>query len=1589
MAELDAIAQRLRAEGRAAATGGFTLDAERAREKLRQFQLADPHRYVLLMVQALAVRGATAVHARVDTSSLTLESDAQPFSFEELSELYPLLFSERAPPPGLRELALALNAAMALNPRSAVLECGAADASGVRLEQRVGRDDVIERATGITPGVRLVVRERFRPGLVLRFFALGSNVVREQVLLVTRCAHAGIDVRVNDVSVPPWQFPPDCAWAHDVTLGGRAIGRIALAATGGPGEIEIVRHHVWLATHRFEAPELACIRGALDASHLRTDASMADVVQDQHYQELLAAIAAARDAALSAMASELAAAPPDAVPTPLRDLLCLRLGQHLAAGGDPQAPLAQAGMALRLWPCLDGRRRSTAEVTQQLPFGFVPSRIFEQPSPAERATMSSFAHVPQLGDSDRAAFTAVFGDQAVNLGPLLRRAAIREGNLRAWRARPLEPRLEPDAYALLERFDEGGFTGEIGQVRDPVQDRSWLRIVVDGCMLVQISIDLPDAPHHVVVTGTLTPNETYDDVVRDDAFAACMRVVLAAYHRIARTLAQRHGDGGVVDLETLFEHAHATNTPAGLRRVLASVGMRAPQLQAVLDDRAAPWRFDVASASATSPHPLATLPLFQDAAGNAVDLRAIAESFARDGQVRVISRQRPRLAHAPTLVVRASERGLALLQALFGDDAVKRVGREFEHWIARDEFFASAAVPTPWPTNCSLGPLRFGDDTVTGEVAIVAGAAAAADTELELRVDGRVLTHDRLPFRIGNMRVAVEIPDAWVLPTWDGVQPGRRDAVRRCVALALAAVCEALVAAGDALAPQLAHAVLAALAHAMPRPEHVDAWIAFGTDPGPTARAQTYAELLRLVEHHDPARVYQSLARTVANGVAPLPATVAHGLPRRPASPDRVTTAALGCADHLERLMELPVISTTRGRSLTFAEVAAAAIAERRWRYVASADAADVPTDFDEAGIVDEPMLAPLSSLLGSRLVDAAPELQRAARRRAFESAPVLEDLAIPPGLALVSAVIEDPEFRGELGLPPVLPGVTVERAMVTICTRGRPVTSVQPVPGTPWIGVIDTRDFGSESDYTRLTSIERVRVTSICRAHRARLARAIAAAWNPAGRDAAMLRAWALQLMTELLPEGDVSDRALANAGLRELASVAFFVDADLTPRTLADLRTRLRPGGVLPLVRLPGLRADSWLPMARDDAEYRALAGLFRRVEDSQPLVLARLELERLERSGPPLPRPPGDALVIATIDGRDLSGCLWLTAEPDGAKGIVLGRSGKALSTWRGSTLFPCAGALEGEGIETAADWSGCELSRTRAAYVKGRAAGLYVELVEDLRRAPLSIDDRRTEVLRALLLRLGEFPRAGRSWPSHVARRLFRDLRDLPLLPLANGHAIAWTTAQRERPQELASLGLWREGDAAVADVEEASVEEAEPSPAAAANPNPGPVEPAPVVAPSTASMPTDATATEAVHEPPAAHEPRPPSPEQRLLAAVLQELRMLRSGDHPGPADVHLELIEVRAIDGRRVVRWQDARACIDARHPLVGRALATDAEPLLTSLIASAAVTVLNLALDDVTDEQEARWLAAHAAYLRTAAGRDHDEASARPPSHA
>ena len=74
----------------------FTLDREKARTKMRQFQLADPRRYVLLLVRAASLLGATRIELTIDADDVILRFDGDALVKTDFEDLYGALFTERS-----------------------------------------------------------------------------------------------------------------------------------------------------------------------------------------------------------------------------------------------------------------------------------------------------------------------------------------------------------------------------------------------------------------------------------------------------------------------------------------------------------------------------------------------------------------------------------------------------------------------------------------------------------------------------------------------------------------------------------------------------------------------------------------------------------------------------------------------------------------------------------------------------------------------------------------------------------------------------------------------------------------------------------------------------------------------------------------------------------------------------------------------------------------------------------------------------------------------------------------------------------------------------------------------------------------------------------------------------------------------------------------------------------------------------------------------------------------------------------------------------------------------------------------------------
>ena len=199
---LKEVLENLERDGVADSKGEFSLDREKARQKMRQFQLADPYRYVLELVQAAVLKGASRIRFDIDADDMRMKFDGEPFTKKDFDQIYASLFVklDRKPTRARKQLALGLNAAMALNPRYIRVQSGDGK-TGAELELRPKKPDVYAEAEKPVTGTQIHIKSRFRPGLFVSFFKNLSGTLPEENNLRVYCRMADVEIDLENTII--------------------------------------------------------------------------------------------------------------------------------------------------------------------------------------------------------------------------------------------------------------------------------------------------------------------------------------------------------------------------------------------------------------------------------------------------------------------------------------------------------------------------------------------------------------------------------------------------------------------------------------------------------------------------------------------------------------------------------------------------------------------------------------------------------------------------------------------------------------------------------------------------------------------------------------------------------------------------------------------------------------------------------------------------------------------------------------------------------------------------------------------------------------------------------------------------------------------------------------------------------------------------------------------------------------------------------------------------------------------------------------------------------------------------------------------
>jgi hypothetical protein len=1669
MSKADELIAGLATDAQFDSDGSFSLDRDKAREKMRQFQLSDPHRYVLLLVEAAVLRGATTIVFDIDSDDMQMRFNA-PLSWADLDELYGALFVNRSTDEirARRELALACNAVMALNPRWVQIESFTrADGKAEGALQGIGatlRSDSKDEISKLDKPTRefvdmpyawtsIHVKDRFRPGLLVRFLRDMSGSLPEERLLRSRCEHATTAITLDGVRISKG-LPSKlvCATAFEsehvrgvagIDLERRDISGVVLLSNG----VEINTHEL--------GESINGLWYWVDSSRFRKDVSQGDVVRsDPAYEEMLRGLARGRDGVLGSLAERWHAGGfnDDSQPSlnEVFDLLrnCFVRWADANWLRSDAGPLGQLAR-MPLWRTVDRRWLSPVALLDEVTRGFMyTERDFDGVTPQG---WGPIIHVLD-GEAEIAALQRVY-PQAESVTDRLEREVPWELARRKWLARPHAIELPQGALEHPIAFEQGEYRGRVairpGQLSD-------IRVIVGGCLLCELELDLGALGLCAVITGPLTPAADHTRPRTDREYATLLLLLLGQLPILIEAWAgswrvESSSGGGGGQLEKSIRQSLLAITQDGFAiRYLVAFGFTELIAKQMLERLGTPVlmpTLGLGEGQLTSA--VAWLLSFPTVDARRVTLTAIEvarrERVREPGKVLWVDRSAATCTGVAELLLHADADDRRLLTLVFGAEALHDDTHNYVREIGRREFEAKPErEPTPtltvWSTPVTL---EHGKDRVTGHVGVNAPKVREWQADATRRMSIELFTRNRFLCTLEEQSwvPGVDASLAWdgapINADWNGIEGSRRpllDAVERGLIQILT---ERARAATRRPMEDERKLLWLAIVSPFVSVEHFRAWRALRAHFAEhNAAVAAYCEVMELFPSVPLTELREAIKLLLDDSKLPDRAALLSLLNREivpPGGGREFQRAVLGIFALLE---SVPLLDSVGSKPLSLAQVLAAFEQTGKLAYV------DDPTltwnganDANARMIVraDEIDQVALIRLFGRETFsEVSAWIQERRSQQRFESRAEVEDLRVPDSLRLVGVEFERGGFKGELAIPDRTIGEGAGGiTKITFCYDHRVVEEIELHAVLPVIGIVDDTHAELTADYSkvdpksaRMAALRKLLDEVLSNELLPRLAeqyeqfdarkRSVAWTWIASHWRRSSMRA------------GQHPNR-LTVAG-KSFAQLKLFQDTDGQGRSLAELIERFnQQRQVWYVERHPGHSVAPPFPILEARGDQLALLGdMFPLVEDFSDRWRACVAGEKRKLAAKPLPplEAPSDALVAIVLQRNELLGALWIPERYPFAGAVTIGAEDKLVEVRELVEVLPVLGVVGGA-LQADDAFETVLLSGVQRRYLESQAVFLYSSLL-NLHERELARPDKvdfvdpvlanrraiRSSILCAAAIGLRRAELAGEGADAilgNLQKRLFKTA----LLRLSTGRLISLDVASKARPQELSHLGIWNLDGPVLDPAERARIllgEDAPPpaEPAAsepvsapapapasapASAPAPAPAN-APAPAPAPARVPTPAPepvgedideldeleaeleremaepAASAVPEPATPIEP-PTDPAAELLDRIRDELRLLRERHELTLAEGMLDCIHAEPGNGKVLVAV-NGRVVFDSLHPRFRRALG-DPDPIWVSFLASVAYTALNHWLDDVSDDDELEFHAAHATFLLSA----------------
>ncbi|MDC0667839.1 hypothetical protein [Nannocystis radixulma] len=1273
---LNDLFDELRAGGEVDSRGSFTLDRAQARAKMQKFQLADARRYVLELVQAAVLRGATRIAFDIDADDMRMRFDGRPFTPAELDDLWGSIFADGdgADLRGVRQLALGLNAALGLKPRRIVVRSGSQ-----QVVLAPGRDDAWTAIDAPVAETTIHVAQRLHLGLVVAFFRDLRGSLGEEVHLRERCRYARVAITLDGVAIAGGPKIERALVVDDLAEPG-VEGAIGLVEHEPAAEVRLVKDGVWIDTHPLEGcgPGLVAI---VEAEALRKDVSMAKIVADHGFEQVAGLIRAARwglYARLVEAAEQGRLKTEQALPRARREVLQFLKLRDLRKRAEV-APLARAITWMDARTCPGGQ-------AMQVSLAALVEAVVTDPDSGVRELPYAIRSYPEL-KAEGPPIPRIGRDQAGDLARLLscnmvavddglEAAQKREKARLEWQKRPVLPRLADFGRYLLRTPLAGpGIDGELGIASEAVdggrQDgRIWL--IAQGCLLRQVDVDLGVPGLELAVAAEFTPSALFDDAARD---ARLVEVVL-------RTLAALPGP-----LVDLAERTAGSRIEAGVRGVVkgwlllavdadARAGLwarlRVPEALWPAPDEVGRW-LPTSEQLRSGAGPWARLrqvPLFEDFDGARRSLDELARRLAQVGRLEEVDRSEESEPGLGREIVRLGRGDRKILAGLLGGEAVlqswaptlaqQRRGRRFRAQPQRSiveaaearvaELRAAGLDPGLWsrvwasdgveavmilrPPAGTRGPVKEG-----------------APASIELRFEGRPLATRTLDLGFAPITAVASAKTLKPNASWDDVADDE----------AMAAV-----TAG------LQRAVWSLVAGVVRR------WM---TGSGVDDATWTWLRsqlLLRLTQ----------------------------------CTREEVIREA-------QVLLQVPLFATLGRRVLSLEEVDAVVAAEGHIAWVPmttpGATLPDPPIVREEA-----PAIAALRHWVGeSRLIDGRERLRARRLERRLADLPTVTSLTLDPAAVWTTTSLagDNAKVEGEVGLQR---GRSDAALRIDICMDGRkigdfvhedagaPLLAIACDPELPLTidGEVDARSKRYGQLLRRCRRAAHGLVAQLCERH---------ASLPDEEREAArvLLLEYAARRIDRAKRDGSEPGR-----GVEAVRTLPLLVDVWGRRCSLVDVEGR--KGGAIEVVTQsvaapPDTMAAGRMILVVDPPARRCLEaiGEVTAIDHRWAEVVAGM---RARIASPPCEVP--DLRRVAWVDRKatiagGLQAHLWIPRTPTKDDTVALAHEGREIGRMMALAALPCAGIVSGEGLTSASILD----ARQRSSLVK-QVCRLYETLAKQV-------------------------------------------------------------------------------------------------------------------------------------------------------------------------------------------------------------------------------------------------------------------------------